>query len=355
MKAATMPEQPPKLPESIAKNFDLYKGSSDLVVAVSRANHSYDQHPGHGEQPTELFKTRGMGYTETELGGQPFTIAERLQPRTPNQAPEPTETEEPKTKEQAWDKVDGKRIQYGEPDEHGDVTVGVLFERPGDVLKWAKNPNTSGSGREIIMTGKDGSVVAVFGNQLSYWKQSDDGQLKLERETELAEANHLPDTMIGGSWTIEGATEAEDITLGEVASAEFKLSDHYSAHEAAEDNLPKAETNPSEPIKIMLRAIKNKAEIERQQAEAERKRREADVQPEDQPSRVRRVLGKLSLRRAVKADASVRGKTFDDDKSTPEFIRLTDEKHPLTSKDWEGLPPDTQPMSEGEWEDILNS
>jgi molecular chaperone GrpE (heat shock protein) len=70
----------PELPPSISQNFKLQDDRPDgLIVAWSRAYHSSPEHPhsvdyfgAEAHMPT---KTKGIGYDDAELGGEPFVIA----------------------------------------------------------------------------------------------------------------------------------------------------------------------------------------------------------------------------------------------------------------------------------------
>ncbi|MGC1177341.1 MAG: hypothetical protein WA843_04690 [Candidatus Saccharimonadales bacterium] len=72
-----------QLPPSIQHDFTVHESTNpNLLIAESRAYHSYTEHP-HPPNPAVpqediIAKTRGVGYTETELGGKPFIVAERL-------------------------------------------------------------------------------------------------------------------------------------------------------------------------------------------------------------------------------------------------------------------------------------
>lgn len=139
--------------------------------------------------------------------------------------------------ERAWDKAEGKVVQYGEPDEDGNVKVGVEFSKPDDVLKWAENDLTNGPDRRIIMESKDGSLVFVQGNTVHYLKKDPTrGTFSMVRTTELAAADHLPDKN-GKSWILEGSTEAEDIKLDEIQKVHVgwtKWGKRYAEEEAHE-------------------------------------------------------------------------------------------------------------------------
>ncbi|HVX48449.1 MAG TPA: hypothetical protein VHA05_03800 [Candidatus Saccharimonadales bacterium] len=70
-----------QLPESVQNNHTIRELPSGLLVADSRANHVYDQHPhvDYDQEPESQGpeKVRGISYKETTLGGKPFIIAER--------------------------------------------------------------------------------------------------------------------------------------------------------------------------------------------------------------------------------------------------------------------------------------
>lgn len=78
-----MNEQMP-VPDSIHNNYQVWQGHDGLLTAESRANHVYNEHPHPADagyvlesEPAGDEKQRGIAYTETELAGKPFVIAER--------------------------------------------------------------------------------------------------------------------------------------------------------------------------------------------------------------------------------------------------------------------------------------
>ena len=323
-------------PDSIQHNFDLQTSPNGLIVAESRANHSYDKHQ-HSEPEPDLgpVKTRGLGYTEIELGGKPFIIAERLQSGTPSTDPEDTEPgstttsttgpkgpkppketktddpddddkspkgkpEKPPTPEWSWAKVTARRLQFGEPDADGLVRTGIECSTKGDRLPWMEADATAHPDREIIMSSKDGSVLFVWGNDVSFWRGQPNGTLKLEQETTLAETEHLPDGELGESWTLEGWDQEADINLNELTRAVFKTGIREASEVAATSKFTKLDRDPFEVMKTNLKRVHLERKIQRELAEQAASDQADKKEKEEEPSegrwsRLRGAIGRIGI------------------------------------------------------------
>lgn len=82
-----------QLPDSIPNNHAIHEQPSGLLVAETRANHTYDEHPHLTQEPEDENqgpeKVRGISYTETESAGKPFIVAERPGSKSKSAEPEP--------------------------------------------------------------------------------------------------------------------------------------------------------------------------------------------------------------------------------------------------------------------------
>ena len=101
---------PQQLPEFIVNNFDVHEQpvhavsphTPNLLVAQSRTNHSYSKdefshrHDATAGDSQDGLKQHGLVYRETELGGQPFIVADTYPAEEPLRSePEPAEPETP--------------------------------------------------------------------------------------------------------------------------------------------------------------------------------------------------------------------------------------------------------------------
>jgi len=206
----------------------------------------------------EALKTRGLAYTQAEAGGQPYIVAERLQPggeeevidaevvdepynggvfeepqKALPRAPEPRALLEPGLS----DRPESKRIFAGQtevqykpfrrpilakpatadtpaiPSKHGTAHLGLEFTEPGAVMDWSANRLTQNeTGRRIMIEAEHGRRYFVMGNKVY---DLDASQYQGRPVSwEFGDGRELPTATVGEAWALP------DFDTGKVAKVE---------------------------------------------------------------------------------------------------------------------------------------
>lgn len=285
------------VPDSIPNNYDIYyhQPSEDvagLLVAQSRANHAYTEHPhplDELEAPAaeEHEKVRGIAYTETELAGKPFIIAERPGskkrghgPVVPPEAgsgtgpepaawpsgPDPNQT--PTTQplptplaEKAKRGPEGiTKIQY-KPDRYGNVRLATEYTRPDYVFDWTQDWS-QGEHREVMIETEDGGKFFVKGGTAYDMEMSEeyyDRGIGMPASWVTENGEEFPKAVIGKEWKLAPdfvTGKVTKVVVGEGIAGASLLGEHGPI----DADYAKRGRNPFENAEDLLRLLERQNE-----------------------------------------------------------------------------------------------
>lgn len=223
-------------PDSIQNNYHLAqsKQHSELIIAESQTYHNHKEHPHNSVHTTNeedknetVKKVRGIGYTETELGGKPFVIAERLsssEAKSESHAgsPEPRPVEQAMTivmpKQQAQEarqeapapepssevvrKNKPVPVKFKARERDGGVRTAFMFNQEGDEAR------LSDAGVQPLIAYTEGLTVyyAPEGAHSKVYKTEDEGQTFVAVELPEGESAYKSFT-VGKIWENDNAKD----------------------------------------------------------------------------------------------------------------------------------------------------
>lgn len=218
-----------QIPNPAKQNYNLEEQQSGLILATQAGFNTYKEHPhsvdyfgqeGLGQEQAieQPVKQRGITYTETELGGKPFIIAERpsssvgnetqgSHPQDHNEAQQDHDTSEKDKAEEKEPFSNPLKVKYNSNEDGS--SYGWVFAQEGDNLEWSKSEHTNHEDREIIISTTDGDQLYVRGKKVYHL-----GETKKRNAPyfiELDKLEDLSDVTVGEPFALKGSLNGSSV------------------------------------------------------------------------------------------------------------------------------------------------